>query len=378
MGIYGYLSTHAAEGIQVFPDGLLKIMIPMKQLTLYILVLLFVACKKEGGTPAVSGIKPAVLYSSTTELVLKSTDRKAVALQLVWDEAILASDEPMAQSALKNKIEIAADPSFSAVTKSIEQVASSLSYTHEQLNNLVTGMGFLPDEKNVFYVRIASRLGTNTDWLYSNVIALNVTAYQPVEDAAYLYLSNKEFTQFPWKLCSRKEDGFYDGFVRLDQWYNFYLTNAESASAPIIYGSYPLDGSQYILYSGADRWNCWTSKGGYLYLTADVNKLAWKETSVESLTVTGDFNGWSATATPMVYDQTTKVWKATITTTAAEQWGIKVLINGSWTWFFGAAEGDGNCALYTADGTGFAYNKIGTHTLILDLSDPKEFKYHVE
>ncbi|HAT93165.1 MAG TPA: hypothetical protein DCS36_12430, partial [Sphingobacterium sp.] len=153
MGIYCYLSKHAAEGIQVFPYGLLKIMILMKQLTLYILVLLFVACKKEGGTPAVSGIKPAVLYSSTTELVLKSTDRKTVALQLVWDEAILASDEPMAQSALKNKIEIAADPSFSAVTKSIEQVASSLSYTHEQLNNLVTGMGFLPDEKNVFYVR---------------------------------------------------------------------------------------------------------------------------------------------------------------------------------------------------------------------------------
>lgn len=350
----------------------------MKHLTLYILVLLLFACKKEGGTPAISGIESAVLYSSTTELTLEVNNRKAVALQLVWEEAILASAAPMAQSALKNKVEIATDASFAVIAKSIDQVASSMSYTHEQLNSLVTGMGFVPGEKKALYVRIASRLGTNTDWPYSNVVTVNVTPYQPIQDAAYLYLANKEMNQFPWKLCSRKEDGFYDGFVRLDQWYNFYLTNEESASASLIYGSYPLDGSQYILYSGADRWNCWTSLGGYLYITADVNKMAWKETSIESLTVTGDFNSWSATATPMVYDQTAKVWKATITTTSVQQWGVKVLINGSWSWFFGTAEGEGNCALYTADGSGFAYDKVGTYTLTLDLSDPKQFKYHVD
>lgn len=350
----------------------------MKQLTLYLFALLLFACKKEGGTPAVKGLIPAVLHSSTLDLTLHAKDRKAVALQLVWDEAILESTAPMTQAALKNKVEIAGDVSFTNIAKSIDQVASSISYTHEQLNNLVSEMGFVAGEKKALYVRIASRLGANTDWLYSNVVAVNVTAYQPVQDAAYLYLANKALNQFPWKLCSRKEDGLYDGFVRLDQWYNFYLTNEESVNASLVYGSYPLDGSQYILYSGADRWNCWTSKGGYLYLTADVNKMAWKETSVESLVVTGDFNGWSTTATPMTYDQTTKLWKATITTTAAQQWGIKVLINGSWTWFFGAAEGNGNCALYTADGSGFAYDKVGTHTLILDLSDPKQFKYHVE
>lgn len=350
----------------------------MKQLTLYILALFFFACKKEGGLPAVTGMAPAVLHSSATEVSLRADDRKGLALQLIWDEASPESALPMAQSALKNKVEIAADASFAAIAKSTEQVAASLSYTHEQLNSLVLGMGFVPGEKKNIYVRIASRLGANVDWVYSNVVAVAVTPYEPVQEAAYLYIANKDLTQFPWKLCSRKEDGFYDGFAKLDQWYNFYLTNEESASAPVIYGSYPLDGSQYILYSGADRWNCWTSKGGYLYISADVNKMTWKETAVESLTVAGDFNGWSATATPMQYDQSTKVWKATITTTAVEKWGIKVLINGSWTWFFGASESEGSCALYTADGNGFAYNQVGTHTLVLDLSDPKAFKYRVE
>lgn len=350
----------------------------MKQLTIFIVALLFFSCKKDGGMPAVTGQEPAVLHSSAAEVALQANDRKALALQLVWDEAILKSAAPMAQSALKNKVEIAADASFSVITKSVEQVAASISYTHEQLNSLVLGMGYVPGKKQALYVRIASRLGVNTDWLYSNVVSVMVSAYEPIQDAAYLYVANKELTQFNWKLCSRKENGIYDGFVRVDQWYNFYLTNEPHANASLIYGSYPLSGSQYILYKGADRWNCWSSIGGYLYLSADANKMTWKETAVESLTVTGDFNSWSNTATPMLYDEKAKLWKATITTAAAEKWGMKILINGSWNWFFGAGEKDGECDLYTADGNGFKYDKVGTYTLIVDLNDPKTFKYRVE
>lgn len=350
----------------------------MKKLIICAMALLVMACKKEGGQPAISGFEPAILHSSTLDVQLDATARKKLALQLVWEESILQSAQPIAQSTLKNRVELATDASFTTIAKQIEQVPASLSYTNEQLNSLVLGMGFVAGESKTLYARVASRLAANKEINYSNVVAIAITPYEPVTDADYLYMANKELTQFPWKLCSRKEDGLYDGFVKVDPWYNFYLTNEESASASLIYGSYPVDGNQYILYSGADRWNCWTSNGGYLYLTADVNKLTWKETVVESLAVTGDFNGWSATATPMTYDQVAKVWKATLTTTNAQQWGIKVLINGSWTWFFGAAEEEGECTLYSADASGFAYDKVGTHTLILDLSDPKAFTYTVE
>lgn len=342
------------------------------------MAVLAMACKKEGGEPTVTGFQPAVLHSSAQDVLLDATARKKLALQFVWDESILHSAQPLAQSTLKNRVEFATDPSFATVTKQVEQVPASLSYTHEQLNSLVLGMGFVAGQSKTLYARVASRLAVNTATNYSNVIAVAITPYEPVSDANYLFMANKELTQFPWKLCARKDDGLYDGFVKVDQWYNFYLTNEASANASLIYGSYPVDGNQYILYSGADRWNCWTNTGGYLYLTADVKKMTWKETAIESLAVTGDFNGWSTTATPMSYDQTAKVWKATITTATAQQWGIKVLINGSWTWFFGGAEAAGECTLYTADAGGFAYDKIGTHTLILDLSDPKAFKYTVQ
>lgn len=350
----------------------------MKKLIIYTLAFLLFSCKKEGGEPVLTGFEAAMLHSSTTDVLLTSTDRKSLALQLVWDESNLTSAQPIAPSTLQHTVEFAAEATFAVIAKKSEQVAPSLSYTHEQLNSLVTAMGFEPGKKKTLYARVSTRLARNVDVVYSNVIAIAVTAYEPIVDAHYLYMANKELTQFPWKICSRKEDGFYDGFVQVDQWFNFYLTNEETANASVIYGSYPLEGSQYILYSGDDRWNSWTSNGGYLYLNADVNKLSWKETVVESLSVTGDFNGWSASATPMTYDKTEKLWKATITNTVAEQWGIKVLINGSWTWFFGAAEEAGTCHLYTADASGFVYDKIGTHTLVLDLSDPKAFKYWVQ
>ncbi|WP_437922153.1 DUF5111 domain-containing protein [Sphingobacterium sp. LRF_L2] len=350
----------------------------MKKIIICALALVVMACKKEGEQPTISGLEGAVLHSSADDIQLDVTTRKGVALQLVWNEATLNTEQPIAASALKNTLQLSIDASFATIAKSVEQVPASLSYTHEQLNNLVLGMGFLPAEKKTLYVRVVSSLSRNSEAVYSNVLAIDITAYEPVADANYLYVANKELTQFPWKLCSRKEDGVYDGFVKVDPWYNFYLTNEESASASLIYGSYPVNGNQYILYSGDDRWNCWTTNGGYLYLSADVNKLSWKETVVESLAVTGDFNGWSTTATPMIYDSSAKVWKASITTTAAQQWGIKVLINGSWTWFFGAAEQEGVCSLYTSDASGFAFDKVGTHTLILDLSDPQAFRYVVE
>ena len=350
----------------------------MKKLIFYTLALILFSCKKEGGEPAVSGFQPAILHSSKVDVQLNAAERKSLALQFVWDESLLTSAQPIAQSTLQHTLELATDASFVVVDKKIKTVAPSFSYTHEQLNSVVMGIGFEPGKKKTLYARISTRLARNVAVSYSNVIAVEVTAYEAISDANYLYMANKELTQFPWKICARKEDGFYDGFVQVDQWFNFYLTNEESANASVIYGSYPVEGSQYILYSGKDRWNSWISNGGYQYISADVNKLTWKETPVTSLSVTGDFNGWSATATPMTYDQSTKLWKATITNTVSEQWGIKILINGSWSWFFGAGEEVGACSLYTADASGFVYDKVGTHTLVLDLSDPKAFKYRVQ
>lgn len=343
-----------------------------------VLLTLLISCEKEGGKPAITDVGSATLKASKTAVQLDATMPRAVALQLMWNTPEPQSSEKIAQSQIKTTVQFSTDASFASIGRTVDVISASISYTHQQLNSMVLAFGFVPQEQQTLYARVVSRLAPNVELWYSNVLELAVTAFEPVEDGDYLFMANGDFSAFPWKLCSRLENGVYDGFVQADQWYNFYLTSEASADAATIYGSYPVDGNQYVLYAGDDRWNCWTSNGGYLYLKADINAMSWSETVVRTLSVTGDFNGWSTSANPMVYDREQQIWTATITTTAPEQWGMKVLINESWSWFFGASETEGVCNLYTADADGFAFDHVGTYQLILDLRDPKAFRYSVE
>lgn len=342
------------------------------------LLVLLASCEKEGGSPTVTGIESATLSASETEVLLDATTPRAVALQLMWNLPEPQSTEKIAQSQIKTAVQFSTSESFTTIGRSVDVLSASISYTHQQLNNMVRAMGFTPHEPQAIYARIVSRLAPNVDPRYSNVIELSITAFEDLQDGDYLFLADEDFSAFPWKLCARSEDGVYDGFVQVDQWHNFYLANEPSEDAATIYGAYPVDGNQYVLYTGDDRWTCWTNNGGYLYLKADVNEMSWSETVIRTLSVTGDFNGWSEAANPMVYDREAQIWTATITTSEPEEWGMKVLINESWSWFFGGSETAGECSLYTTDADGFAFDQVGTYRLVLDLRDPKAFRYRVE
>lgn len=342
------------------------------------LLLWLCSCEKGEDKSMVTGLESATLQASKTEIRLDATTPKAVALQLMWNIPEPQSSERLAQSQIKTTIQFSTSETFGTIGRAADVLSASVSYTNQQLNSMALAMGLEPYQPQMVYVRIVSRLAPNVEPLYSNTVQLMITAAEESADGNYLYMANEDFSAFPWRLASRAEDGVYDGFVQVDQWYNFYLASEASEDAATIYGSYPVDGNQYVLYTGDDRWNCWTNNGGYLYLKADVNNLSWSETVVRSLSVTGDFNGWSTSANPMVYDREQRIWTATITTTEPEEWGMKVLINESWSWFFGVSDTEGVCGLYTSDADGFAFEQVGTYRLILDLSDPQTFRYRVE
>lgn len=341
----------------------------------------FSSCQKDGDKLVATNLEQAKLTATASELVLTENMSDKMVFQLVWNQPEPQIEEgyDMADAAIATTLQFATDENFANVKSESTVSSSGMSYTGADLNTLILKMGLTAGERSTVYARIKSTIGANISPVYSNVIALAVTPYKPAEKVNYLYMANTDLTNFDLKLCSRDNNGVYDGFVKVNQWYNFLLTNEATANADVIYGSYPADGNQYTLYSGAGRWSCWTSNGGYLYIKADVNNLKWSETVINSLSVTGDFNGWSATATPMTYDAAKNVWTVDITTTAAEQWGIKILINGSWDFFFGAGEETGVCKLSTSSSdSGFPYTVTGTHKLTLDLSDPKAFKYTIE
>ncbi len=350
-----------------------------KYIYLTLAVLFAVSCDSDIEKIVVTGFQAAVLTATAEDVVLSDANSDQLVFSLVWDSGELKTSDPekygLASTALTNTLQISVQSDFAKISP-FSETSNSVSYTGESLNALALKLGFVPGESSKLYARIKSELGSEIK--YSNVVSVSVTPYEASQSGNYLYMATDDLSSFPWKLYSRAEDGKYDGFMQVSQWFNFYLTSEESAEAETIYGSYPEDGGQYKLHSGDDRWKCWISTEGYVYLNADINALTWSETAVNSLTVVGDFNSWSDSATPMTYDEANKVWKVEITTASAEQWGIKILINNSWTFFFGIGDDDGICNLYTADANGFPYTAVGTHTLILDLSDPQTFKYRVE
>lgn len=353
----------------------------IKQAFLLLPLVFFFSCKKDGDKLVATDLEQAKLTATASELVLSEDMSDKLVFQLVWDQPEPKIEEGyyMADAPVATTLQFATDQDFSVIKKESTLSSNGMSYTAADLNTMVLKMGLTAGQRSTVYARIKSVIGVNIAPSYSNVVALAVTPYKPAEKVNYLYMANTDLTNFDLKLCSRDNNGVYDGFVKVNQWYNFLFTNKASASADVIYGSYPADGNQYTLYAEAGRWNCWTSNGGYLYVKADVNALKWSETVVNSLSVTGDFNGWSATATPMTYDAGNNLWTANITTTNAEQWGIKVLINGSWDFFFGAGADTGVLKLTTSSSdAGFAYTVTGTHKLTLDLRDPKAFKYTIE
>src|SRR5690606_5912457 len=152
----------------------------MKKLFDYVVVgfvlLLLTACEKEGGKPTITGIEPATLVASKTEMLLDATTPKTVALQLMWNIDEPQSTEKIALSQMKTTVQFSTSASFGSIGRSVDVVSGSVSYTHQQLNSMVLALGLVPLEQQTIYARVVSRLAPNVEPLYSNVLELAVTA----------------------------------------------------------------------------------------------------------------------------------------------------------------------------------------------------------
>jgi hypothetical protein len=97
-------------------------------------------------------------------------------------------------------------------------------------------------------------------------------------------------------------------------------------------------------------------------VNADVSALTISYTTT-NWGVSGDFNSWSTTATPMTFNATTNQWTVSgVTMTAGT--GFKFLGDPSWNTNFGV-DSKGNLSY---NGANIPVTKSGTFTITLDLS----------
>ena len=181
---------------------------------------------------------------------------------------------------------------------------------------------------------------------------------------------------------ARTSYGVYEGFFYMTSWFNFKFGDNEDPSAARIYGSAPSseEGALERLYCGSDMYNIWwdSDQAAYTYLTVNTNDRSWNYTTVTSISIAGDFNGYSLTSDVMTFDPASGTWSAVITPGSWGQYGIQFVLNEEWGFCYAPAEDgtlfrSGNAAMpSTAVEPGVEYE------VTIDLNDPAAMTWSIE
>lgn len=156
------------------------------------------------------------------------------------------------------------------------------------------------------------------------------------EGDQYLFMVDKDnYSSVKCKLYSSERNNIYKGLYRLGAWENFRFTSENGAT---VYGSAPNE--LYKLDSSAGAWDIWNDEDseGFFLITANIMAGTWSKQKINSVTVAGDFNGWSTDKDAMAYDSESKTWKATVSMSG--EGSFTILLNKDWKMRFGKT-GDG-------------------------------------
>jgi len=313
-----------------------------------------------------------VLASSNSTLVLNETGAGAhTALTFNWDSLTYKVSTPVTYTIQLDSLK----GNFSSPVE--EEIATnkySISYSDSILNkkllNLLKLKGGVASQ---IKVRLKANLAFKNMTTYSNTLTINITPYIVSKVVSYLYmpgiLSANDYTT---KLCSRDNDGTYEGYIDAVQWTNFKFTDKTNGTGTF-YGSKA--NSLYTLDSSSSQWNIWFDEGGYFLVKANMNTLTWSKTLISSFCISGDFNSWSTTANPMTYNATTKLWTATCNFQPG-QWGnnFQIIANNDWVIVYGDNSADNQLKA----GEKIAITTAGTHTVTMDLSNPLKYTYTIQ
>ena len=139
-----------------------------------ILVTAFAACKKVAPLPFYPNGSAPVLTSSATNITPAPSDSNKVVVTFSWTNPKYATDS----STQKFILEI--DSSGRNFSKEITSVVSGkpgISFTGQQLNNILAAFGFAPGQSFSFDIRVTSSYGNNNEQLKSNVIKVSIKSY---------------------------------------------------------------------------------------------------------------------------------------------------------------------------------------------------------
>nr|WP_199076461.1 SusE domain-containing protein [Pedobacter sp. ASV19] len=346
------------------------------------LPLLFTACKKEqsqnivvppaAGTLAFSSSASSVVLSEATDAVkvvtfsFKAADYGIKVVPTYTLQFDVPSDTSGA-NAWSNAI-------------NVKLAADSLkkNYLGADFNALLAVQMMLPvDVSSTIVVRLKTELNQNTGVQSTvkpsySVLKMNVTPYKSMVEYPALLVKGGN----SWKTPAERTDGFiltsakfntkYEGYIDLpnaDGWGGdaFQLISSKDAKT---YG-WGTDANTLSLGGG----NLWlTPSPAYTKVNVDLDALTINYTAVKFF-ISGDDNGWSTSATPMIYNATTKKWTAA-NVSLTEGKGFAFTSNGGYDISY-KVDDKGTLVFAGAPtwgGINIPVPKTGVFTVTLDLS----------
>jgi len=150
---------------------------PSKKYLLLItgLFLLLAACHKVEDLPYYENGSAVTLTASSTTIAPTAADSANSVVTFSWTYPKYATDSANQKFILEID---STGRNFSKRVTKVVNGTSGVSFTGQELNNILAGFGFAPGQKFSFDVRVISSYANNNERLNSNVIKVDITSYK--------------------------------------------------------------------------------------------------------------------------------------------------------------------------------------------------------
>ncbi len=243
--------------------------------------------------------------------------------------------------------------------------------TSDALNGASSAAGLIPFTQGGLEIRVRSTVGTTgSEEKFSDVITYLVTPYST--DLPKLAVPGNHQGWNPPTAPRVASSGFgatdYEGYIWLDGGFKFL---APDSAGNFNWGTtdWGDDGtfSGVLAESGESDI---IATAGYYRVRANTTTLLYSiEPTTWGIIGAATPGGWD-NSTPLTYNTSTKKWEGTVVMTAGP---YKFRANNAWSINLGG-DNDGNDYM-NYDGPDLTNAAAGTYTVVLDLSDPRQYTY---
>ncbi|GAB3539374.1 hypothetical protein GCM10027443_35850 [Pontibacter brevis] len=314
------------------------------------------SCEKDEDRAILNVGAGPTLTTSTTDVVLMEEEAADNALTLSWSEADFGYSAAVDYAV---QIDTAGNDFQQPYTVPVGDELQR-TWTVEELNTLLTRLGYTPEEAHDLPIRIRASVSERVDPVHSNVTTVRVTPYSTFVEPGYLYVPGAYQGWNPGTapaLISVENNGIYTGVINFSDAEDLNFKFTADRSWDLNFGMGATAGT--LSEEGA---NLSVPTADHYRITANLNNNTWSFARYSwGVIGSATSTGWDADL-DMEYDYEERVWKLTTNLTPG---AIKFRLNDDWALNYGDSDTSNN--LLDEGGTDIAITEAGTYEIVLDL-----------